>query len=211
MVDRGGMSDRVTGVIDPTKVTNFNRTPEELEEFLLFCIVAAGKNSYVQSKKLEDFLANWRQNGFTPFSWIRYLDSITNESISNVLRKVKMGQYQRISIAFRGVATFFKYQSKHPDYHPLREIPLQTLECIKGIGMKTSRFFVMHTRKAQNYACLDTHILKWLESKGHEVPKTTPNGVKYLELEKIFLAYANDMGMMPADLDLKIWNEAHEN
>lgn len=75
--------------------------------------------------------------------------------------------------------------------------------------MKTSRFFVMHTRRnATEYACLDTHILRWLGNKGHEVPKTTPSGQKYLDLEKLFLDYANDMGMMPATLDLQIWNEA---
>jgi len=47
-----------------------------------------------------------------------------------------------------------------------------------------------------------------LGSKGHDVPKTTPSGAKYLELEKLFLDYAKDMGMMPAALDLQIWNEA---
>ena len=76
--------------------------------------------------------------------------------------------------------------------------------------MKTSRFFVMHSRRsnAYDYACLDTHILRWLGSKGHEVPKTTPSGAKYLELEKLFLDYANKMNMLPAVLDLQIWNEA---
>jgi thermostable 8-oxoguanine DNA glycosylase len=67
----------------------------------------------------------------------------------------------------------------------------------------------MHTRQHNaHYACLDTHILRWLGSKGHDVPKTTPNGQKYLDLEQLFLDYAKEMGMMPAALDLQIWNEA---
>jgi thermostable 8-oxoguanine DNA glycosylase len=87
---------------------------------------------------------------------------------------------------------------------------VELLQCVKGIGMKTARFFVMHTRAHQMYACLDTHILAWLGDKGHDVPKSTPQGKKYLELEKIFLDYCIEMDMMPADLDLKIWNERHQ-
>jgi len=119
-----------------------------------------------------------------------------------------MGQYQRISTAFRGVAKFFFPLTDCEMSHPLNHVQVKELECVKGIGMKTSRFFVMHTRKNQYYACLDTHILQWLGSKGHNVPKTTPSSAKYLELEKVFLDYAKEMNMLPADLDLQIWNEA---
>ncbi len=194
-------------MIDPARVIDFNRCPHELEEFLLFCIVAAGKNSYIQANKLEQFLAPWRKDGYAPFNAIYTMD-IERHSLDFFLRDVKMGQYQRIATAFRGVSDFFRYDFDNPRFHPLSTVPVRYLECVKGIGMKTSRFFVMHTRKNQYYACLDTHILQWLGSKGHEVPKTTPNGVKYLELEKLFLDYAKDMGMLPAALDLQIWNEA---
>ena len=45
------------GMIDPRKVTKFDRTLEELEEFMLFAIVVAGKNAFQQARKLEQFLA----------------------------------------------------------------------------------------------------------------------------------------------------------
>lgn len=191
-------------MIDPSKVTNYERTGKELEEFLLFAIVVAGKGAYQQAEKLDKFLVK----GCTPFEWIRMIDDVG--TLDFHLRDVKMGQYQRIASAFRGVADFFRYDSDNERFHPLKSVPVRILESVKGIGMKTSRFFVMHSRhnNAYDYACLDTHILRWLGSKGHEVPKTTPNGQKYLDLEKLFLDYAKGMGMLPAALDLQIWNEA---
>jgi thermostable 8-oxoguanine DNA glycosylase len=44
---------------------------------------------------------------------------------------------------------------------------------------------------------------------GHEVPKTTPQGQKYIDLEKIFLAYCVQYGKTPAAFDLEIWNKQH--
>lgn len=194
-------------MIDPSKVTNFNRTPEELEEFLLFAIVVAGKSAYQQAEKLDKFLEY--KGDSTPFEYINWLDRLNPDYIDRMLRQVKMGQYNRIATAFRGVADFFQYHSDNVRFHPLATVPVRILESVKGIGMKTSRFFVMHSRStAYDYACLDTHILQWLGRKGHNVPKTTPNGQKYLDLEKLFLDYAKEMGMMPATLDLQIWNEA---
>lgn len=192
-------------MIDPSKVTNFNRNVSELEEFLLFAIVVAGKPAYQQAEKLDDFLKGWRY-AYTPFGAIRTMD--VWGALEFFLKQVKMGQYQRISSAFREVADFFRYDSDNARFHPLATVPVKNLECIKGIGMKTSRFFVMHTRPTEKYACLDTHILQWLGNKGHNVPKTTPSGQTYLELEKVFLDYAYRMGMLPATLDLQIWNEA---
>ena len=195
-------------MIDPAKITNFNRTSEELEEFLLFAIVVAGKSAYQQAEKLDKFLSKWSKYRYTPFGAIRTMDM--DGSLDFFLKEVKMGQYQRISSAFRGVARYFRHNPDSERFHPLQEVKVKHLECFKGIGMKTSRFFVMHSRRsnAYDYACLDTHILRWLGSKGHEVPKTTPSGAKYLELEKLFLDYANKMNMLPAVLDLQIWNEA---
>ena len=52
-------------MIDPNNVTNPARTAAELEEFLLFCVVVAGKNADQQSLKLERFLGGRR-----PFAFI---------------------------------------------------------------------------------------------------------------------------------------------
>lgn len=193
-------------MIDPTNVTNFERTPAELEEFMLFSIVVAGKESNQQAKKLSEFLHY--KGDTSPFGYIRQLDVFNTDYINRMLRQVKMGQYNRITTAFRGVAQFLK---QAPDYPILSWVTVENLQCIKGIGMKTARFFIMHSRANQKYACLDTHVLKWLAAKGHTVPKSTPQGDNYLQLEKVFLGYCEQLGKSPAELDLQIWNESHIN
>jgi hypothetical protein len=196
----------IASMIDPRKVTDFNRSPSELEEFMLFSVVVAGKNAFTQAQKLNDFLNIF--NGYTPFGAIRTMDM--DGSLDHFLRSVKMGQYERIGTAFRGLARYFRYDDDTMRYHPLHDVPIKYLEVFKGIGMKTARFFAMHTRPHQRFACLDTHILKWLGEKGHEVPKMTPRGEKYLTLEQIYLGYCDEMQKSPEALDLEIWNSKHE-
>jgi hypothetical protein len=41
--------------VDPYNITKYNRTEAELECFLLFCIVVAGKTAYIQARKLDEF------------------------------------------------------------------------------------------------------------------------------------------------------------
>ena len=82
----------------------------------------------------------------------------------------------------------------------------EELEKIYGIGMKTSRCFILHSREGAQYAGLDTHILKFLRAEGYDAPKSTPPKKKYLELEKIFLKIAKNKKKLPADLDLEVWN-----
>jgi thermostable 8-oxoguanine DNA glycosylase len=76
---------------------------------------------------------------------------------------------------------------------------------IHGIGPKTSRFFILWTRPHERYAALDVHILRWLRGLGHNAPRSTPNGRKYGELEKIFLSEADKRGLSPGELDAQVW------
>jgi thermostable 8-oxoguanine DNA glycosylase len=50
-------------------------------------------------------------------------------------------------------------------------------------------------------------MLKHLKKLGYDVPKSTPVGKKYLELEKVVVGLAKEVGMTPAAYDLKIWTE----
>jgi endonuclease III len=84
-------------------------------------------------------------------------------------------------------------------------VTIEELESVYGVGSKTARFFVLHSRPDANVACLDTHILKWLNEKGYNVPKSTPSKKKYSEIEKLFLQEAIIHQMTPADLHLTIW------
>ena len=72
--------------------------------------------------------------------------------------------------------------------------------------MKTSRCFIIHSRKNAKCAGLDTHILKFLDMMGYEVPKSTPNKKQYLILEKEFIDIVKFSKKSIAEIDLLIWN-----
>lgn len=184
-------------MIDPTNITNYNRSIPELEEFLLFCVAVAGKNATVTAANLERLLNYGKQyvDG-TPFEIIESLDKKYN--LAELIRSFGFGCH---TVKSKGFIDLYKSKLN------LKECTVDDLEKIHGIGMKSSRFFLLHSRKNPQVACLDTHILKWLGLySGYDVPKQTPTKKKYLILEKAFLEIANALKIDPAVLDLKIWN-----
>ena len=185
-------------MIDPTQITNYNRTEAELEEFLVFAILVAGKTAKTQAKKLEQFLSTAKEfglpSGTTALEYISYLSK--GNYLSSVMVNCKLGQYNRLEKAFEGILQF---KGK------LKTISVSELESVNGIGSKTARFFVLHSQKDARVACLDVHILKWLREQGYSAPKQTPTKKRYAILEAIFLTEAWKREMNPADLDLMIW------
>jgi len=185
-------------MITPTNITNYNRTQAELEEFILFAILVAGKTAKTQAKKLEEFLSDIE--GETPFAKLTNLvmnsETFQAEALDDKMRKHKLGQYLRLKVAFLGV---LMHRNK------LDTITLDELESLHGIGPKTARFFLLHSRPNQKIAALDTHILKFMSEKGYKVPKTTPSKKKYGQIEKDFLTECEKAGKDVAEMDLEIW------
>jgi hypothetical protein len=176
---------------------NFDRNEIELQEFFLFCVCVAGKTSVIQAQKLEEFLTPAWNRGIMPFEYIDYL--IKRDTLLPMLQQVKLGQYGRLEEIFK--------RSIHTD---LETVTVDELERIPGIGPKTSRFFIMHSRANQRVAALDTHILSWLSENviGITVPTSTPQSLsRYRSLEAVFLNEADSRGITPEVLDLQIWNE----
>lgn len=183
-------------MINPTEITNYNRTEAELEEFLMFAILVAGKGAEQQAKKLDAFLSFIKKHNFgkTPFECIQ---QCIGYQLVNSMMVFKLGQYKRIEGAFKGILAF---------KGRLKNVTIEELESVKGIGSKTARFFVLHSRPDAKVAVLDTHILKWMSEQGYKnIPKATPPKKKYAEIEKLFLQEAIRHQMTPADLDLTIW------
>lgn len=180
-------------MIDPYNVTKFDRTDEELEEFLLFCIFVANKPAKRTADVLERFLGGTKE----PFERVK--SYALHHTLGDMLRLVKSGQYTRLErclteLVMSGIN--------------LKKCSAKDLEEISGIGPKTARYFILHSRPNAKVACLDTHILKFLREQGIEnVPKSTPTGKKYRELEKIFIKKANECGKSIADFDLSIWKK----
>ena len=190
-------------MIDPYNITDYSRKRGELEEFLLFCIVVAGKTAYIQAQKLEDFLKSVNARLMMPESSspFQILKSAEQHGIlMEEILKAKLGQYKKI---YNG----FKYISER-EYNLNRMTP-QLLECIPGVGMKTSRFFLLHSDKLykDKIAIIDTHILKFIkENIDIRAPKSTPTiRVTYKYWEDRFLYWCECNNKNVADFDLEVW------
>lgn len=186
-------------MIDPSKITNYNRTEEELEEFLLFTIMVAGKSAIQTAKKLNEFLY-FADNKKSPLDTI--IDRDNRSCLLYAMRMCKLGQYDRLEKAFKGIIQF---------KNRLKSVTIEELESVYGIGSKTSRFFILHSRPDQQIAVLDTHILKWMYSQGYDVPKATPRKELYGKIEKDFLTEAWKREKTPAEFDLEIWKSYANN
>jgi thermostable 8-oxoguanine DNA glycosylase len=128
-----------------------------------------------------------------------YFKDLGRDGIHNALVANKVGQYTRLT---KGVM-----QSLDLD---LTNCTLEDLLKIHGVGNKTARFFLLHTRKGCEYAVLDTHILAWLRSHGvEEAPKTTPTDNRlYRLIENRFrhMSRASYPHLTDAEIDLLIWS-----
>lgn len=190
-------------MIDPEKVTNYEQTDKQLEEFILFWVCAAGKNGRTAARCLDGLLNDIGGHDMGPFNaikiWGYYEHPETLEGWPEMLRNNGIGCYNSKS------KTMFQLAISGLNLHTCTA---SDLESIYGIGCKTARCFLLHSRKGVQVAGLDTHMLKHLRSLGYDdVPKSTPTGKKYLELEKIVLGLAKEADMSPASLDLAVWNK----
>ena len=177
-------------LVDPQNVIDYNRSDGELELFWLFCCVVAGKTAATQSRLLNSFML--AHPGTTPFEKLR---AIGQDNMLEAVKKSRLGQFTRLAKMFN--------ESLSLD---LRTCSVLDLENVYGCGPKTARMFLMMTRPNQRLAALDTHVLKFLASKGHDVPKVTPSaGKTYTKWEDQFLIYADDSNMTVSEFDLNIW------
>jgi thermostable 8-oxoguanine DNA glycosylase len=189
--------------IDPYNITKFDRTEEELQLFLLFCIVVAGKTAYIQAEKLDQFIDSVNKRLMMPdhVSPFQTIKSAKDHGILlQEIKKAKLGQYKKINAAFEYIAEF--------KVNVIIALPLD-LERIPGVGMKTSRFFCLHSdrRFENNIAILDTHILKFIrENIDKSAPKSTPTNYKsYLKWEYTFLEWCKQNDKDVASFDLEVW------
>lgn len=178
-------------MIDPSDVTKFDRSQAELEEFWLFSLCVAGKTAKTQAKLLDQLLS--KAPSFDPFDAIKYWSD--KGLLFTLLKTSGLGQHNRLTRAFEESLDLDLSSTNPADY-----------EKVYGVGPKTSRFFIIHTKPNVKLAALDVHILNWLRQQGYDAPKTTPSGKKYKELEHSFLFEAEKRGKNIAELDLEIWN-----
>lgn len=163
----------------------------KLQTKLIFSIIVAGK-----SAKFAEGVVNKLFNNIgdkTPFEFIDEL--IEFNLLEEKLKEIKSGNYKKLMTCLPLVTQL-----------DVEECTIHDLESIKGIGPKTSRFFLMWGRGENGYAVLDTHVLKWLRNLGYAVTKTTPHRYKYTEIENYFLEEAKKRNISPKALDAHIWD-----
>lgn len=182
-------------MVDPHNITRYDRSTAELEELILFCIAVGGKTARVIAQALEAFLL--AHSGESPFDTIRRLRRAGR--LDEAIRSSRLGKHARLARAYAELVD---------SDIDLRSCSVDDLEAIHGIGPKTSRFFVLHTRPDQQLAVLDTHVLRYMRSRGfRNIPAATPTGRRYRDIEKKFLALAAREGRNPAEFDLAIWRD----
>jgi thermostable 8-oxoguanine DNA glycosylase len=190
-------------MIDPYNITNYNRTEAELESFLLFCIVVAGKTAYIQARKLDEFLTSVNKRlmlpeGTNPFQSLKSAEQ--NGILMEEILRAKLGQYKKIYNGFKFIT--------EKEYNLSRMTP-QILEKIPGVGMKSSRFFLLHSDAfyKDKIAILDTHILKFIkENIDDRAPKSTPViPLTYRLWEDMFLSWCRQNDKNVAEFDLEVW------
>jgi hypothetical protein len=200
-----------------------------LEEFALFCIAVAGKNARRTARSMDAVLKLFGYNEdpeitakYTPFQLIQRMTWLNigeqlgfNKYYPEELIRTSLGlkpdQRLRMSdlLKFKGIGchhlkgnTMVALATLGLD---LNTCTVDQLDDVIGIGPKTARYFILHTRKDVRLACLDTHILKWMGSLGLRTPNSTPSGNRYIELEKAYLGICKLTGYRPVDLDIAIW------
>lgn len=189
-------------MIDPADVTDYDRSEHDLQEFAIFCVLVAGKNATHIAKAQDAVLSDLRRacphlEDPLPFRTVGEQDEA---SLAHHLRRNGIG-------CFTGKArSLMELAGAGLD---LRTCKVSDLEAIHGIGPKTARFFVLHSRRNAQVAVLDTHVLRWLRRRRVKgVPKQTPaSRAMYARLERSFLRIAKRAGVSPAQLDLDIWKE----
>jgi thermostable 8-oxoguanine DNA glycosylase len=191
-------------MIDPKKVTDYNRNEWQLQEFLIYCVCVAGKKSKIESPKVRKFCTDPRF-GFNllPFDIIRKLlkvSSCEEDGLMQNLKKHKIAPYQQRYNSFKDIVTLLDGN--------LSEVTIDDLQKVRGISTKTSRFFLTHSREDFDEPVLDTHILRYLTDVGYDVPKSTPqNPSVYAKVSEIFKRLANFEGKSVTDFDLEVWTK----
>lgn len=189
-------------MVDPWDITNYQRTDEELEEFLLFCVLTANKPAGRMAKALNHLLSFGEEND-PPFLVIRRM--VFANELRQRLIEAGTGLYRARERTFTELCLNYAGMT-------LRNASIKDLETVFGIGSKTARLFVLHSRPHPYVAVLDTHILKYLRSIGvSDVPLSTPSTVTfsgiqtYNRLTDAFIRDAAKHGRTPAEHDLAVW------
>jgi thermostable 8-oxoguanine DNA glycosylase len=184
-------------MIDPDNFTRYDRSIPELEEMILFCVAAAGHNGHSSAAAVDRLLKSLRGmhgNIRSPFKLIRLCSQL-----KLFMKMDGIGCYNAKKKTFEKLAN---------SYLNLRTCTVDDLERIPGIGPKTSRLFLLHSRPHQSLIPLDRHILRYMREHGYPAPLSTPSSRnQYSRWEIEALDLARKQGMSAAEFDQWVWRQ----
>ncbi len=187
-------------MVDPTSCTVYDLEHPQLEEFLFFAVCVAGKKALTIAKALDRVLTEAHDlAGLSDFQPFKAVLPYSQPKLQALLKKNGIGCHELKSECMYALCR---------SGFDLKTVPVAELEKVRGIGSKTARFFVLHTRKDVEIAALDTHMLSYMRDLGLKgVPATTPpkQSKKYYEWQTTFIELAARAQMTIADFDLSIW------
>jgi thermostable 8-oxoguanine DNA glycosylase len=193
-------------MVNLNKEIDFDRNDYDLEEFMIFCIMVAGKKATTMARLLDNILSQMHaevdpQRELKPFGLIdRWINCNPSKDLGEYLKNNGVGCYNH-----RAKAIICLIDAALD----LRTCTIEDLEELYGVGQKTSRFFLMCNRPDIKAAILDRHILRYLNELGHNVPLNTPTSKSdYNRIERIFLQEAENNNIDPMEFDYGIWKKA---
>ena len=184
-------------MINVFNINDYNRNRHEREELLLLSIAVAGKTAYIIAPKIHRFIEICGKTG-TPFERIK---SVLSQGGADLLREkleeVKLGCYNSRTKGFIEAANLDVFNCG-----------IKELEQVTGVGFKTSRLFLIHTRPDARYCAYDVHIGKEMRLQGFlDAPKSTPTSYKeYLYWEQKWLSLV-PKNVTVGEFDIQTWNK----
>jgi len=161
-----------------------------IEKEFIFCITTANstaKSGLIFQKKIEKIS----------------LDELMNQDLGKLLKESKVRFHKRkamyIKEFLKNIDKFYEALEQHD--------PRPYLLRFKGIGPKEASHFLRNIGRFE-YAIIDRHIIRFLESRFNIKVKTSPNYRQYLSLEKLFSKVSRKHGLEPGVYDLVIWYKA---
>jgi endonuclease III len=153
-------------MINPNKITNYNLSEAELQRQLVFWVLVAGKKAKTIAQRMKCVFNQLGDNNTKPFDLIKTISKNNKgyDWLAEILKNNGIGCQNNKARSLIELA--------HSDLN-LKNCTLDELESIHGIGRKTSRCFILHTRENAQCSGLDTHILHCLRDIGYNVPKST--------------------------------------
>ncbi len=196
-------------------ITDYQRTPEELQYYFLYCSFTRGKGEVASmqafSRMLDIFegnVAGWPPlDAEMPFDKLRQIADMGR--VEDFYRHLGLGQYTLNSRFVHELVYPEKFGREPLDLqHATREDIAQ----LSGIGRKMASLFLLHSRPPEVWdgAVLDRHVLRWLKSQGiPNVPNDTPGSESaYQRLEQIYNQLARAAGYDARALDLAVLSTA---